>query len=164
MLSAEILLHRRIDDPDRALPLLRPLDLRRRLGVLCEEPCQRIDVDPDLIVSLLLGFVKDQLQPPVQMRHFNIIHILLRAVAGVPHVADDVSRRDGAALRKSFRVRVILPEMRIVIIPSSVKAADADAPAAVLVPAQCLDSAGLDSYNRHSHLETILILKLICNQ
>ena len=85
------------------------------------------------------------------MRHLDIVYILLRAVAGVSHVPYDISRRDSASLRKPLRIRIVLPEMRIVIIPSAVEAADADAPAAVLVPAQRLDSAGLDSRDRCSH-------------
>ena len=81
-----ILLHRRIHNIPRPHPLLRPLHLHRRLGMLRQKSRQRIHINPDLVIPFLLRLIKNQLQPPVQMHNLNIIHILLRTIPRMPHI------------------------------------------------------------------------------
>ena len=123
---------------------------------------QLVAVNPDLVVALLLRFVKDQLQSPVEMYCLNIVDVLLRAVSGMSHVADHIPRRHDTALFQSFRVGIILPQMCVVVIPLMVKAADADAPAAVLIPAERLHIAGLDRNDRCTYAN--IKLSIICQQ
>ena len=113
-------------------------------SVFVKESGQGVAVDPDFVVPLFLGFVKNKLQAPVKMHHVNIVRVFHRTVAGMPHVADHVSGGDNAAGFKMQRVREILPQMRVVIIAPAVKTADADAPAAILVPAKRFHIAGFD--------------------
>ena len=138
-----VFLHRRIHDPAGPHPLSGVAHLLCLLPVFRQKTGQGVKIDPDLIVALFLGLVKDQLQSPVKMRYFYIIDIFFGAVARMSHIADDVSGSDHASHLKTFRVRIVLPQMRIVIISSAIETADADAPAPVLVPAQSLHHAGL---------------------
>ena len=66
------------------------------------------------------------------------------------HITDHIPRRHHAAFFQSFRIGVVLPQMCIVIVALIIKAADTNAPAAVLVPAQGFHSAGLDSNDRYT--------------
>ena len=83
-----ILLHRRVHNQIRPPPLLRPLHLHRRLGMLRQKPRQWIHINPDLIIPLLLGLVKYKLKPPVKVYRLDIIDILmisgLRGATGIP--------------------------------------------------------------------------------
>ena len=54
--------------------------------MLRQEPRQRIHINPNFVVPLLLGLVKNKLQTPVQMRNLDIVHILLGTVAGMAHI------------------------------------------------------------------------------
>ena len=78
----------------------------------------------------------------MQMCLINVIHILCSAVACMPHITDDIPRKND---RTFFQLRLVgksLPQMRIIIVSLFVKAADTDPPAPVLVPAQRLDISG----------------------
>lgn len=113
-----------------------------------QELCEGVYIYPDFVIALLLRFVKDKLQPPVQVRHLNVIHIFLGAVARMPHIANHISGRDDAAFLQILRIRIILPQMCVVIVALPVKAADADTPSAVLVPAQRFNLAGFYGNDR----------------
>ena len=116
---------------------------------------QLIRINPDLIVAILLRFVENQLDAEVQMGDIDIAGVFRCAAAGMSHIADDVSGSYGTAFGQSERVRVILTQMGVVIIPFMVKAADSDPPAAVLVPAKRFYGSGFygrdeDVYIRRS--------------
>lgn len=114
-------------------------------SVFVQEAGEGIAVDPDLVISFFLRFIKDKLEPPVEVNGFNIVHIFRLAVAGMAHVADHITGSDHAALFKIQSIRKILPQMGIVIIALAVKTADANTPASVLIPAQGFHIAGFDS-------------------
>lgn len=115
--------------------------LFREGSVFVQKAGKGIAVDPDLIVSLLLGLVKDKLESPVEVNGFNVVHIFCFAVPGMPHVADYITGGHQTAFFKLQGVREILTQVGIVIVALAVKAADADTPASVLVPAQGLHIA-----------------------
>lgn len=84
----------------------------------------------------------------MEMYCLDIIHILLVAVTGMPHIANHVSRRDIISLLESFRVGPVLPKMRIIIIALLIKAADTNPPPAIAVPAERLHITRLDCDDR----------------
>ena len=108
-----------------------------------------------------MRFIKDQLHAKVKVGFFNIIGIFCAAVPSPSEITDDITSLDIAALLKCFVVRVIFPEMGIVIIPLFVKAADAKAPAAVLIPANGFHIAGFDSNYRCSDLPHQVMTKML---
>lgn len=89
------------------------------------------------------------------MHGLDIVHILRGAVAGMSHVADHIPRRHHSPFRKPLRIRVVLPQMCIVIVAFFVKTADADTPAAVLVPSQRLHVAGFHGDDRRADRNAI---------
>ena len=133
-------------------PFFAILDFHHFTAVAVKEFGQFIAVHPYLVIPFLLRLVEDQLQPPMKMYHFNIVDILLGAVTGMSHVTDHIPCGDYTTLLKSFRIRIILTKMRIVIIPLTVKTADADTPAAILVPTEGLHNAGFDTDDRRTDL------------
>ena len=66
----------------------------------------------------------------MQMNRVYVVDIFLRAVPGMPHIADHIPCRHDIALLQLFPVRIVLAQMRIIIVALPVKAADADAPSA----------------------------------
>lgn len=126
----------------RPLPLPAFPHFLHRGTVLIQKARQIITVHPDLVVSLFLRLVKDQLQPEMQMNRIYVVDIFLRAVPGMPHIADHIPCRHDIALLQLFPVRIVLAQVRIIIVALPVKAADADAPSAVLVPTDRLYVAG----------------------
>ena len=88
----------------------------------------------------------------MEMYCLNVVHILRGAVTGVSHVTDHIPGSHHAALLKPLRIRIVLAQMRIVIVPLPVKAADADTPAPVLIPAQSLHITGLHRNDRCADL------------
>ena len=100
-----------------------------------------IAVHPDFVIALLLGFVKNELQPPVQMGDLDIVYVFFVAVAGVTHVTNYISCGHNAAFLQFFVIGEILSQMCIIIVALFIKAADSDAPAAVTIPAKRLDIA-----------------------
>lgn len=82
-----ILLHLGLHNIRRPPPLLRPLHLHCRLGMLCQEPGQGIYINPYLVIPFLLGLVKNLPKTPVQMHDLDIVHILRGAIPGVTHKA-----------------------------------------------------------------------------
>lgn len=89
------------------------------------------------------------------MHGLDVVHILLRAVARMPHIADHIPGGHHAALLKSLRVRIILAKMGIVVIPFAVKTADPDTPSPVLVPTEGFHIAGLHSDHGRADLYII---------
>ena len=157
----EMVFYLGIDHVTGTFPLFCALDFCHITAVTVEEFGQLIAVHPDLVISFFLGFVENKLKSPVQMYRLDIIDIFFRAVTGVSHIADHVPRRDHAAFLKSFRIRVILAQVGIIIVSAAVEAADADAPAAVLVPAERLHDAGFDGDNRRANRnEKLYVYKL----
>ena len=152
MRALPVLLHSRILHLKMPQPLFGLLILLRERTVFVKESGEGIAVHPDLIVSLLLGLVKNKLQPPVKMDGLDVVGILFGAVAGVAHVADYIPGGDHAALLQLQSVGKVLPQMGVIVVTLSVKAADSDAPAAVLVPAQGLHVAGLNTYDGSANL------------
>mgnify|MGYP007112488370 CR=1 FL=1 len=55
------------------------------------EILQFVAVDPDLVVTFFLGFVKDQFQAKVKMGLFNVVGVFFGAVTGAAHIANDIS-------------------------------------------------------------------------
>lgn len=72
----------------------------------------------------------------MKMYSFNIIRILHSTIASVSHIANYISCRNNTPLLKLQGIWEVLAQMCIVIIAFSVKAANTDAPAAILVPAK----------------------------
>ncbi len=116
----------------------------REAPVFVQETGECVAVDPDFVVPLFLGFVENKLQPPMEMDGLNVVDVFLFAVSGVPHVADHIPGSDHAPLFQVKGIGEVLAQVGVIIVPFAVKAADADAPAAVLVPAQGFHIAGLD--------------------
>jgi len=106
---------------------------------------QRIEIDPDFTRALFLGRVEDELQAHVQMRRVDVVCVFLRAVAGVPEVSDDVAGAYHLAL-----IRAVLPQVGVIVVAQSVKAADANAPSAVLVPSHDFHDSGFDGNDRRA--------------
>lgn len=77
----------------------------------------------------------------MEVDRVDVIGVFFGAISSVPHVANDVSGSDHASFFKIQGVREVLAQMGIVIIAFAVKAADTDAPAAVLIPAKRLHIA-----------------------
>lgn len=73
-------------------PLLRALYLLHCRLVFGKEPYEVIAVDPDFVSLCPPCFIKDQFNPVVEVYFLNIIDIFLSAVAGMPHIPDDISR------------------------------------------------------------------------
>ena len=108
-----------------------------------QQPGDLIGVDPDLGVALLLPLLEDELDAEVEVDRLDVVDVLGVGVAGAAHEADDLPGLHPVALLQPRGVGCILPQMRIVIIPFPVVGADANPPAAVLVPAQGLHGARL---------------------
>lgn len=152
--------YRRICHFTGSAPLSRVSDLRDFAAVAVEEFGQFITIHPDLVISLFLGLVENKLKPPVEMYRLDIIDIFFRAVTGVSHIADHVPRRHHAAFFQVFRIRVILPQMGIIIVSAAIEAADTDPPAAVLIPSQRFHDAGFDTYDRRTDLYAKQYIKI----
>ena len=56
--------------------------MRNGASVLQEEFCDFIAVDPDLIGSVLLHGIEDELDPEMQVRCVDVVDVFLGAVAG----------------------------------------------------------------------------------
>ena len=65
--------------------------------VLSQKFYQFVAVDPDLMVTFFLGFVKDQFQAEVEVGLFNIVGVFFGTVAGTAHIADDIPGLDETA-------------------------------------------------------------------
>ena len=78
------------------------------------------------------------------MNGVDIVSVLLGAVAGVAHIADHIPGSYHAALLQIKGIGKILPQMGVIIIALLIKAADADPPASVPVPAKSLHIAGFN--------------------
>lgn len=155
LLLSPVFLHCRILHLIDSVPFLCLGILGRLRPVFIKKPGQVIAVYPDFVISFLLGFIKDQLESPVQMGLPDIIHIFLLAVAGVSHIADDLPGSDHTAFLQVFTVGEILPQMGVIIIALPVKAADAQPPATVLIPADGLHIAGFNADDRCTNTNTI---------
>ena len=118
-------------------------------SVLRKEFCDFVAVDPDLIRSVLLVGMENQLDAEMQVRRIDIVSVFAGAVAGHAEVSDDLARGHDLSFVHVV-VGMILAQVCIVIVPLAVEAADPDAPAAVLVPADRLDIAGFYSDDRRS--------------
>ncbi len=105
-------------------------------SVFAKKPCQCIAVYPDFIISIFLGLIKDQLHPEVEMYGIDVIGVFYCAIAGMPHIADHISGSYHTSFFKVQCIGEILTQMGIVIIAFSVKTADANAPASVLIPSE----------------------------
>lgn len=81
------------------------------------------------------------------MGHLNVVDIFLGAIASVAHIANYITCRHNTAFFQSFRIRIVLPKMRIVVIALLIKTSDTDTPAAVTVPADGFYIAGFDCYD-----------------
>ncbi len=83
----------------------------------------------------------------MEMDSLDIIGILLGAVAGMAHVSDHIPGSDHAAFLQIQRIGEILTQVGVIVVAFTVKASDADPPAAVLVPAESLHVAGFHTYD-----------------
>ncbi len=81
--------HPRIFPGFRILYGFRPVQLQKLYNLIA--------VDPDFMISILLGFIKDQLHAKVQMRFFNVVGVFRAAVAGAAQIADHISGLDDAS-------------------------------------------------------------------
>ena len=153
----------RIPHGSCALPLLRIRHFRSLGLVIPQKTYQLIGIDPDFPIPLFLRFVKDQLYAEMEMNLIDIIDIFRGAVAGMPHVSNDIPGRYNASFLESFRKRIILPQVRVVIITFFVKAPDSDAPAAILIPAKSLHISGLDCNDGCTDMD-IILYKQVCQK
>ena len=90
------------------------------------------------------------------MNGVDIVGVLLGAVAGVAHIADHIPGSYHAALLQIKGIGKILPQMGVIIIALLIKAADADPPASVPVPAKSLHIAGFNADDRCANMNVIL--------
>ena len=86
------------------------------------------------------------------MNGLDVIHIFLRRIARMAHVADHVSGGHHASLLQAFRVRIVLAKVGVIIISFLIKASDADPPAAVFIPSEGLHVAGFHGDDRRADL------------
>ena len=154
--TTQIFLHSGIDHVQNTVPFFCLIVPYRLTAVSVQKTDELVAVDPDFSVSFFLGFVKNKLNTKMQMGSIDIVGIFFRAVSGPSHVSDDVSGRDHASLLQAQTVREILPQMCIIIITSAVKTADAEPPAAVLIPADCFHIAGFHGDDRRAGINKIL--------
>ena len=77
------------------------------------------------------------------------------------HITDHVTGGDHTSFFQVKGVGKVLTQVGIVIVPFAVKAADADAPASVPVPADCLHIAGLHGDNRCTHLSYHVVPQML---
>ena len=103
-------------------------------AVQLQKPDNLVTVNPDLVISILLGFIKDQLHAKVQMRFFNVVGVFRAAVAGAAQIADHVSGLDIGTLREIGLVGVVFAQMGVVIVTFLIQAADPNPPAALFQP------------------------------
>ena len=85
----------------------------------------------------------------------NIIGILLGAVAGVAHITDHVPGSDHAAFLQIQCIGKVLTQVGVIVVAFTVKASDADPPAAVLVPAEGFHIAGFHGDDRRADRNVI---------
>ena len=126
-----------------------------------QKPDQLVTVDPYLIVSFFLRFVKDQLNAKVQMVRIDVIDIFRGTVSRPSQISDYVSRLYNRSFFQIFRIGDILPQVGVIVIPFSVKASDTDAPAAVLIPAQRLHVSGFDCNDRRPYLSQQIMPQVV---
>ena len=79
-------------------PLLSAIFFDSFGAVYRQKTDQFIAVNPDLVVSLFLGFIEDELDPEVQVRSCDVVGVLRGAVSGPAQVSDHISRCHDTAL------------------------------------------------------------------
>ena len=88
----------------------------------------------------------------MQVGFVDVIRVFRGAVAGAPEIADDIPGGDDAAFLQLALIGVILAQMGIIVVPFFVKAADAEPPSAVLIPADGFHIAGFDGDDGRARL------------
>jgi len=146
MLRLLIFLHGRVRHLVNPEPLFGLLILFGQRAVSGKKTGECVAVDPDLVVSFLLGLVKDQLEAEMEMDGFDVVGVFHGAVARMPHIADHVSGGYDASLLQVKGVGEVLPQVCVIVIALFVKAADSDPPSPVLVPAKGLHIAGFHGH------------------
>lgn len=126
-----------------------------------EELGQFVAVDPDFVVAFLLGLVEDELEAEMKVGLVDVVGVFGAAVSGAAQVADDVAGLDDTAFLEGLVVGVILSQVGVVVIALAVKAADAQPPAAVLVPADGFHVAGLHGDDGGSHLAHHVVAQVL---
>ena len=81
------------------------------------------------------------------MDGLNVVDIFMGGVSGAAHEADDLAGLDLISLLEAGGEGGVLLQMGVVIVAPAVQRADANPPAAVLVPAHGFHRAGFDSHN-----------------
>ena len=94
------------------------------------------------------------------MHCIDIIRIFHFAVTGVSHIADHIPGSDNTPLFQFQSVREILAKVCVIIVTFAVKAPDADAPPAILVPAKGFHIAGFYRNNRCANLSHHIMPKM----
>ena len=116
-----------------------------------------IHIYPDLIVTILLGFIKDELHANMQMCLVNVVDIFFGAVTGMSHVTDHIPCQHYRPFLQFRLIGKSLPQMGIVIIPFLIKTADSNAPASILIPTKRLHISRFHTDHWCSHLPLSLI-------
>ena len=88
----------------------------------------------------------------MEMGFINIVGVFCGAVAGAAQVTDNVHGLNNGTFLQVGLIRIIFPEVGVIVIPLLVKAPDTQPPAAVLIPADSFHSAGLYGNNGGSSL------------
>ena len=94
-----------------------------------QEADNLVYVNPNFTVTLLLTFVKNQLQAKVQVDGLNVVDIFMGGVSGAAHEADDLAGLDLISLLEAGGEGGVLLQMGVVIVAPFIKTADADTPA-----------------------------------
>lgn len=79
-------------------PLLSAIFFDSFGAVYRQKTDQFIAVNPDLVISFFLGFVKNELQSKMQVRFSDVVGVFSAAVPGVPEITDHVPGGDETAL------------------------------------------------------------------
>ena len=69
-------------------PLLSAIFFDSFGAVYRQKTDQFIAVNPDLVISFFLGFVKNELQSKMQVRFSDVVGVFSAAVPGVPEITD----------------------------------------------------------------------------
>ena len=90
-------------------------------SIIAEQLGQLEKIDPNLIVALFLTFIKNQLQAKMQMAVFDPVDIFFGAIAGPPHVADNIPGHNNLTFLKTGSKRPVFAQVGIIIVTAAIK-------------------------------------------
>ena len=96
--------------------------------------------------------MENQLNAEMKMGLLDIIRIFLCAVSCASKIADYIPGLNLASYLEIGLIRIIFPQMSVIVIPLLVKGTNADAPAPVLIPAKGFYRPGFNGNDGSAYL------------